>query len=69
MVYSIKYTVDVLSANPSAKEQLEASMDEQASGYEDAFADLKKEVPSAESLIVEYINSDGTVLASREYTE
>ncbi len=64
MVYSFQYDIEL---DETQKEALGTAMDQQASTFQQGYTDLKKQVPSAESVIVEYLDKNGKVIVSKEY--
>ena len=67
MVYTFKFTSDLGMSNDDAKAALDAGMEQQASTFESTYDELKKVVPSAESIIVEYLDMNGEVITSKEF--
>ncbi len=66
LVYSYHFTED-LDDTSLVKASLEQSLEGLSSTFEDILSTLKEEVSSAESVIVEYLDMDGNVIASKEY--
>lgn len=66
LVYSCQYTMDIGDTD-LIKSTLDSSLDASSSTYESVLSLLKLQVPSAESVIVEYLDMDGNVITSKEY--
>ncbi len=66
LVYQYQYSID-LGDTDVAKQVLEQALDMQDATFESVFDSLKAEVPSAESVIIEYLDKDGNLLLSKEY--
>lgn len=66
LVYQYQYGID-LGDTDVAKQALEQALDTQDATFESVFDSLKAEVPSAESVIIEYLDKDGNLLLSKEY--
>ncbi len=66
LVYSYQFTTDVGDAE-TVKGALEEGMDAAASTFEGVLTSLKEAVPSAEAVVVEYLDMNGNVLLSKEY--
>lgn len=66
LVYSYRFTED-LGDTEIIKQALDATMDQQASTFETVLTQLKAEISSAESVIIEYLDKDGGVILSKEY--
>ena len=66
LVYSYKYTIDVGDAE-TIKTAMETMMETVAPTFENVLSGIKKEVPSTESLIVEYFDKDGKEIYSKEF--
>ena len=64
MFYSFKLNIE---ADETQKTALSTAMDQQASTFQQGYTDLKKQVPSAESVVVEYLDKNGKVIVSKEY--
>ena len=71
LVYSFQYSADIMEQLDSEAlgEALESSLDTTASTYESLLPSMKLGIPELESIIVEYLDADGNVLASRQFTE
>lgn len=67
LVYTYQYTIDLGDASDQVAAGLEQSMDSLKSVFDGILQTLKKEIPSAESVVVEYLDKDGKVLYSHEY--
>lgn len=65
LVYSYQY--DSISNSDALKASLDQAMETMASTFETVLKSLKKEVASAESVIVEYLDKDGEVITSKEF--
>ena len=66
LVYSYRYTIDI-GSTANAKEILDMGLEDQAFAFESTYDGLKEEVPSVESIIVEYYDMNGKLITSREY--
>lgn len=66
LAYVYRYTIDIADI-ATARQQLASALAMQASTFENVLKELKNEVPSAESVIVEYQAKDGSVIYSKEY--
>lgn len=66
LVYSYQYTVDDMDYDLVA-EVLSSSLDSSKSAFIADLTELRKTVPEAESLIVEYLDIRGNVIVSREF--
>ena len=66
LVYVYQYAEDLADID-TMKVALEQSMEDAASTFDSILALLKAEIPSAESIIVEYLSKDGTLIYSREF--
>ena len=66
MVYIFKYKFDTSSVT-DIKDRLDALMEDEASEFKDGYAELKKVVSSAESIIVEYYDMNDTLITSAVY--
>ena len=66
LVYVYQYAEDLADID-TMKVALEQSMEGTASTFDTILAQLKAEIPSAESIIVEYLSKDGTLIYSREF--
>ncbi|MCI9274117.1 MAG: DUF4854 domain-containing protein [Clostridiales bacterium] len=66
LVYTCKYTIDI-EDTATVKSGLETAMESMSSTFQTILAGLKKEVSSAESLIVEYLDKDGKEIYSKEF--
>ena len=66
LVYTYIYSFDVGDIS-SVKEALDASLEDTSSTFESSLNELKKYVPGAESIIIEYINTDGKLILSKEF--
>lgn len=68
LVYSFAYIKQFDKDQiPTLKDQLEAGTAKADSVYQNMLTQLKKEVPSSKSVIIEYLNADNTVIFSKEY--
>lgn len=66
LVYQYQYSMD-LGDTDAVKQALEQALDTQDATFESVLDSLKAEVPSAESVIIEYLDKDGNLLFSKEY--
>lgn len=66
LVFSLKFTIDIGDTSV-IKEYLDQMLDEGASLFESIVYEMRFEIPSAESVIVEYLDMDGNVITSKEY--
>lgn len=66
LVYRYQFTTDIGDTNV-VKQTLESGMEQMASTFQAGLKELKAQVSGAESLIVEYVDKDGTVILSKEY--
>lgn len=66
LAYIYRFTTEVEDVD-AARTQLKSALADQDSVFENVLDELKKEVKSAESVIVEYQNKDGSVIYSKEY--
>lgn len=66
LVYSYQYKTELMD-EASTKQFLERSLVNYQATYENLHRYLKQDVKGAKSVIVEYLNKDGKVIASREY--
>ncbi len=66
LVYSYQFTIDVGDTS-LLKDGLEQGMESAASTFENVLSMLKLAVSDAESVIVEYLDQDGNVIASKEF--
>ena len=66
LVYSYQYTTDI-GSNDFLKESLNSTLESLSSTYDSLLSMMKIQVPNAESIIVEYLDIDGNVIASKEY--
>lgn len=66
LAYVYRFTTEVEDVD-AARNQLKSGISAQDSVFENVLKELKKEVKSAESVIVEYQNKDGSVIYSKEY--
>lgn len=66
LAYVYRYTIDIPDIS-AARQQLASALSAQDSTFQNVLKELKKEVPSAESVIVEYQAKDGSVIYSKEY--
>lgn len=62
-VYKYKQTFDK-SLLSTMKESLETAIKKQPEAFENLLKTLKTQIPTAKSVIVEYYNGDGTLIAS-----
>lgn len=62
--YKTKYESSVL---PTMKKALETSINEQADTFNAVLNSIKAITPDAKSVIIEYYNADGTLIASIEF--
>lgn len=67
MVYTFKYNIDIGADADTVKATLESGMAAQESTFTTILSTLKKEIPSAESILVEYLDKDGNTLYSKEF--
>ena len=68
LVYSFKYNIDTSSADKdSMAAALESALDSMSSTFTSILSALQKEVPEAESVIVEYLDNTGNVIVSKEF--
>jgi|GEM_PF-3436992 uncharacterized 29.3 kDa protein len=66
LVYS--YTIAISTDDiESIGASLEDALNAQSSTFEVLFHQLKTKIPSAESIIVEYLTKDGTIICSKEF--
>lgn len=68
LVYSYQYTTDV-GDTAALKAVMDEMMDSLSSMFEVVLGAIQQEVPSAESVIVEFLTQDGELITSKEYTE
>lgn len=66
LVYSYKYQEDVADAE-TMRAALEQATETQATTFQALYTELKGDVPSLESVTVEYLAADGTVLYTRDF--
>ena len=66
LVYSYQYTEDPADAE-TMRTALEEATNTQAAMFDSILSELKAAIPSAESIIVEYLSADGTIIYSREF--
>lgn len=66
LVYRYKYTTE-LGELDAVKAALESATDKLESTFKSILTAVKTEVPSAESVIVEYLTKDGEVIVSKEF--
>ena len=66
LVYSYQYTEDLPDLE-AVKATLEESLDSVSSTFKVLLQQMKTEIPSAESIIVEYLAKDGTEIYSKEF--
>ena len=67
LVYTFQYTVDLPQDAATTKAKLDAVIDAQESDMTKALKDIKKEVDGVESIILEYVNKNGSVITSKEF--
>ncbi len=68
-IYTFKADHSEYMTDEMWTQSLDSTLDSLAHTLGQNVVDLKNEVPSLESIIVEYRKPDGTLIASREYTE
>lgn len=66
LVYSYQYTTD-MGDTSVLKDALESAMDGMSDTFTGILSSMRTAVPSAESVIVEYLDMDGKVILSKEY--
>lgn len=66
LVYIYQYTEDLADAE-TMRTALEEATNTQATTFESILSQLKSAIPSAESIIIEYLSADGTVIYSKEF--
>ena len=66
LVYQYQFTTAVADKS-TAKSSLESAITAQDSVFKNTLATLKTSVPDAQSVIVEYLDADGSTLFSKEY--
>lgn len=66
LVYSYQYAEDIPDIE-AMRAALEEAMETQASVFQALYTGLKGDVPSLESVTVEYLAADGTMIYSREF--
>ena len=66
LVYSYKYQEDVADAE-TMRAALEEATEAQASVFQALYTQLKGDIPALESITVEYLAADGTVLSSSAF--
>ena len=66
LVYRYRYTSDVGTA-AQLKPVLDEALESMRSVFENSLEAVRLAVPSAESLVVEYLSQDGEVITSQEY--
>ncbi len=66
LAYVYRFNVDVGDV-AAVREQLKTALSAQDSSFKNILIALRTEVPSAESVIVEYQNKDGSVIYFKEY--
>ena len=67
LVYSYQYTFDLGVSNEYMAELLGNSLESGASAFENTYSKLKKEIPEVKSVIVEYLDMNGTLIVSKEF--
>ena len=65
LVYSYQYTT--ISSSDVMKSTLDKAMESTVDTFNTVLKDLKKQVKSAESVIVEYLDKEGEVITSKEF--
>lgn len=68
LVYSYRYSFDIDDIE-SVKETLEQGFEATKDTYQLTFKAVKSEVPTVESVILEYLDKDGTLITSYEIKE
>lgn len=66
LVYSYQFSEDIADLE-TMKAAFEQSMESSSSVFENILTQIKAEIPSAESIIVEYLTKDGTEIYSKEF--
>lgn len=66
LVYSYQYTFDITDID-SVKETLEQGFDTIKDSYSQTFNALSADVPSARSIVVEYLDSEGNLITTYEF--
>lgn len=70
LVYSFKYTETFPEANVELmKKSLDESLKNNEKTYTDVLDSIRLVAPKTKSVIVEYLNGDGTLISSKEYTK
>ncbi len=67
LVYSYTYTSSSVKNNDELKDSLDKSLDTQGDTFKSVYESVKLVVPSAESVIVEYKDSTGELITSKEF--
>ena len=67
LVYSYKYTDETIENTEEMKSALETSMGTQEETFKTVLSSIQSVVPSAESIIVEYLDNAGEIIASFEF--
>ena len=73
LVYSYQYAYDVAESLGvdinTVKEALDVQLVDESviSQFQDVLSELKKVVPSAEAVVVKYLNADGSEITSKEF--
>lgn len=65
LVYSYRYTQSI-GDSELVKDALESGFDKIKETYKETLKELKKQVPSIESVIIEYLDMDGSLITSCE---
>lgn len=66
LVFSYQYKTDLIDEKATG-EMLQKSLNNYSSTYKNTYDSLKRDVPGAKSVIIEYLNKNGKVIASKEY--
>lgn len=67
LIYTYKYTIDLGDAADQVAASLEQAMETLKPTFEAILKSLKSEIPSAESVVVRYLDKDGKELYTKEY--
>ena len=73
LVYSYQYAYDVAESLGvdinTVKEALDVQLVDESviSQFQDVLSDIQKVVPSAEAVVVKYLNADGSEITSKEF--
>ena len=67
LVYSYQYKIDLGMDNETVAGLLDAGLEDEKATFMDVLDELQDAAPGAESVIVEYLDSTGKVITSREF--